>query len=283
MIHKLLKTDPTTNVRNSYVWEVIKILLWDTTKVGTDQYLSTKIYLGIYMLMTSFLINNYLCQFTSFITLTPYKWKPINSLEDLLKSDLKWLVRDSNTIINYYKDNQIMSRKRVRIDSNNIFNSVVYAMQKIHDNPNMYAYIMAEVAVKGVTALKFADLDGNHEFHYGKKPVREISTMFYLPKHAVYNKDLTLKLLKLTQNGILQYLKRKSLEDFYINARKMAKKENRKPKTYVKEGVHMKHMTGCFIFIGIGYVLSVLVLGGEILHCIIRLYCVTLYYFTYNL
>ena len=90
----------------SYIWEVTKILLWDSTKVGFDDYISTKINVGIYMLATSLLINIYFGEYTSFITARPFKHPPIDSLNQLENSELKWLLRQSNPIQGYFKNNR---------------------------------------------------------------------------------------------------------------------------------------------------------------------------------
>ena len=217
------------------------------------------------MFMISLLIHNYLGILTSFMSLEPFKWQPINSLKEFEESDLKWLVRETNPIIKYFQNSQIMNDKMVTYNITSTFDSVVFAMQKINDNPNMFAYINANVALKLVASLRFADIDGNHEFHAGEKPVRETNSFYYLQKHAVYNEDLALNMLKLTQHGILHYLELKSYDPFFINGRYLARKENRLPKKNRKEGIHMEQMTGSFILTVIGYVLSLVALVIEAL------------------
>ena len=72
------------------VWEISKIIMWDTMRIRPCS-TGTYILVGSYMLTTFIIVNEYLGAMTSLITATPYKWTPINSLEDFKESNLLWL------------------------------------------------------------------------------------------------------------------------------------------------------------------------------------------------
>ena len=265
IIHKSSKKFREIETRKSYFWEVTKILLWDSTKVGSGAYGSTKVYLGMYMLATMILINIYLGVLTSFITVEPNKWPPIESLEDLQKSHLKWLIRDSSTFWDYFEGNEIMTRKRVNTNVDPLVEAMLVALQTIQDNPNTYAYIQDLTAVTQVIGIQHMDYEGNHGFHFGKHPVISNYNTFYLRKEAIYKKDFMLNIIKLTENGMIPQIYLREKNKFTAQMRKLAKQENRSPKEKSKEGVQMKHMTGSFMIITLCYCLSLVALTGEIL------------------
>ena len=150
---------------------MIKILLWDTTKVGSGAYGPTKVYVGIYMFATTIIINIYLGELTSFITVEPHQWPPMESLEQFQNSHLKWLVRDTNTITDYFKGHEIMTRKRFNTNAVSLTEGMFIALQMIQNHPNTYAYIMDVTAVTFAIYIRFIDSEENHRFHFGKHPV----------------------------------------------------------------------------------------------------------------
>ena len=269
--NRCLKPAELAQSFSSYLWQVGQILLWDKTKVRGDKPFSETIYLGIYMVSTMILINIYLGVLTSFITLEPYKWPPVNSLEELEKSDLNWLTRDTVAIAEYLKDNEIMLKKKVDIPAEGILAAIVYALQKINDNPNRFAYIKAEVASKIVMASQFSDIEENHNFHFSREPVREIYNLFYLRKSAPHNRAIVLNLLKMTEHGILEHFNQKALEAFLTTARAMNKKQSRLPEKKQIDNVQFKHFRGTFLLFLMGYAISLIALALEKLISIFKI------------
>ena len=267
IIHKSSKYFQITDTKKSYLWEVTKILLWDTTKMGSGPHvpLPIKVYMGIYMLAITIIVNIYLSELTSFITVEPYKWPPMESLEQLQNSHLKWLVRDSSTIRDLFKGNEIMTQKRISTNVTLLTESMFVALQLILDNPNTYVYIQPLIAIKTAIQMQYMDTEENHGFHFGKHPVSSSYNTFYLRKGAIYNNDLKLNIIKLTENGLIPQIFLREENKFLVQMRKFAKKRNRITKQLLKERVRMKHLLGSYVFITLGYSVSFAVLTWEII------------------
>ena len=263
IIYKIMKKFNKSKSKTSYFWEVTKILLWDSTTVGFDDFISTKIYVGIYMMITSLLINIYLGELTSFITSEPYKWDPIDSLNQFENSNFNWLLRKSNPIQGYFENNPAMTKKITFTNATNILDGIRQALERIQRNPSQYGYIMDVSAVQLTLAAMFSDRDRNHNFHFSKEPVRETHNVFYLKKHAIFNKALTLNMMRLTDYGIIAILNRKALRRFSAYSAAIAKAQNRPPGKKKEDGVRLKHMAGSFVFTAIGYSLAFVALLVE--------------------
>ena len=67
-----------------------KILMWDTTAIKNPPGVMM-LFLTAYMLMSFIIISIYMGILISFMTKEPFKWKPIESLDELKVPTLKWL------------------------------------------------------------------------------------------------------------------------------------------------------------------------------------------------
>merc|ERR1712096_377092 len=80
----------SSNTVGNCMWMVTVILLWDSIQMKNPSR-GVCVLLGAYMLMTCLLITYYFDSFTAIVTVPKYVKPPLDTLEQLWKSDMKVL------------------------------------------------------------------------------------------------------------------------------------------------------------------------------------------------
>ena len=247
-----------------WLWEVSKLTLWDTTAITMPSARMICL-LGTFMMSIQILIVMYLGELTSFMKSEPYKWDPINTLNQLENSHLKWLTRNGTTIEALLSANPKMAAKKELITTQIPGRTALYKayLGKMLEEPNTYAIVQVDKVFEAAIALLFADANGNHMFFIGSETVVERQNLFWLQKNAVYNKALIFNILKLQEMGIIQFLSTKHQDEFLKAARKYSRKQNRPLEPVADNVVKLKHMKGSFVALGFSYGFCLLVFAIE--------------------
>ena len=265
--HKLpMRSDDGKKLKSYWncLWQINKIVLWDIPIVPVPSFSIMSI-LGLFMLSTFILINSYLGCLTSFTAILPYKWKPINTIEQLENSELLWLTRSRTSMTAFFSENSKLKAK-MDIHPNNPNQVTVFKtyLQKMLDKPNTYCTIQPDEAIHSIMLLLFGDVNGNHKFHFSSQTIAEARTVIWMQKDAIYSKDFISTMLYIQAFGIQQHINLKHKEIFMLSPRKMAEKQNRQPDVKTWRKITLGNFTGMLVAIGVCYVTALIILVIEI-------------------
>ena len=120
------------------------------------------------------------------------------------------------------KNNKKMMSKMKNLP-NDPKNGLAY-LQKMLDEPNAYTIIGAENVINPIILLLFANINGNHKFHFSRETIGEHHFFFWIQKDTIYKHELTVKMLELREMGMFEHLDKTYLDSILkqgrINARR---------------------------------------------------------------
>ena len=115
--------------------------------------------------------------------------------------------------------------------------------------------------------MYFADPNGNHDFIIGKDPYYSGPMYYFMKKGTPYQSDFNIRLLALSENGIMSHLMDIFRNDNKKNGRKLAKILNRTSRPKPNEVLTNENLIGAYILTGSMIGVSLVCL---ILECIFK-------------
>ena len=151
---RIAENHPGPQTYGEWLWEVLKILMWDRTVLSPQRSsLSILLLLGVWMLMTFILVTEYTGTMTSIMTKEPYVRKPIESLEDFKESDLKWIGDRRLAVTQTLMKEADMAKRYVpaqrlpKLSTEIRLEDHIYLFNLMLQNPNTYSYPFAKLGV----------------------------------------------------------------------------------------------------------------------------------------
>ena len=235
------------------LWDISVILAWDSIRIQQPP-ASIIILLSSFMLATLVLITEYMGVMTSSIAKPKHLTTPINTVEEFLASDFKWVGgRRTDYYLDYFQDEVEFEERLVRLKPE--VDEVREALQKLLSNPEKNAYFEKKGLIEWSICQHSISLNGRN-FYYSKDHVGNYFTHFLFPKYSPYTEVFNRKILLLQDMG-LSY---KNQEIFLVE------NDSQRCHQYEEdiELVKLVHFRCGFMIMGIGYGLAFLGLLGEI-------------------
>ena len=186
------------------IWDATVIACWDGIRAPYPPS-AIIIFLSSYMLATFILINEYMGSFTSLMVTPSYVRPPIDSLEQLWKTNMTWL---GGRMTDYYVDRfknmtNIEARlKFIRPKENKP--ETLTAVSELLTRPDDMVYFERAGLMQWNVCHYGIDLN-DRKLYYSHETIGDYSTFMYLKKHSFTTESFNRKILLLQDMGIIQY------------------------------------------------------------------------------
>ena len=185
------------------VWDICRLILWDSIQFPTEPTTSFYIHSGSYLLFAMILFSAYSGIVTAFLISPPYLWAPIDTLEQLVQGPMKWVTRSPNFLmyLSASSYHSVLKAKMVITEFNSsISDGSKETYQLMLNNPVLYVTIgIGDEYVQ----MQFVDSNGQHKFHIGKERLSIQYVAFMFRKSTLYKEPMDNALLRLWETGIM--------------------------------------------------------------------------------
>ena len=194
------------------MWDIAIVLLWDSVGVR-DPPLKVCLLLSTYMLATFILVGEYMGAVTSFMVKTKYLSPPIETAEQLWKTDYKWIGgRIREYYLNYFDSIEDIEKRLVLLKFNVNADEIKNALTTLIDHPDEYVYFEKKGLIEWNVCQHSIDLRGR-KLYYSRQTIGDYNTYLYLNKKSVYTEKLNRKILTLQDMGIIQMNNRRFINE----------------------------------------------------------------------
>ena len=266
VISRFSKDEKKENEPNSVwecIWHLFQIIMWDSNCIKPKD-TATIVLVLPFMVVTFVLVTEYFGIVTALITIQPYLTQPIETIEDFLESDLRWIgIEGYGTTQDFLTDPKMADRYAPVRDVTDNIGGIRDALEMLVDDPYKYCFPYSEGIVTSAVDFYFTDMNGNHQFHFGKGSFGSSISVFFLPKSSDFATAFDRRLLRMVQAGIVRRLLKQTVHLVQSLGRREAKKHNRMFPVG-SDMIQLKHLKGCFMVLGIMLALSGVVFLGEI-------------------
>ena len=240
------------------MWTIAVILCWDSITIKQPS-APKIILLSTFMLTTLVLVSEYFSYYTSFMVSPSYIRDPIEKTEELWESDLKWI---GGRMTEYYKDNfnstvKDLESRLLYLNPKELKEETKSATEILVANPDGYAYFEKQGVVEWGICHHKIDLK-NRKMYYSKETIGDYNTYMYFPKGSVYTEPFNRRILLLHGTGIIRMNQR----SFVNNVTHFSCYEQEKISA---DMITLGNMKSGFYLLVIGYVISLLCIGREML------------------
>ena len=236
------------------LWDITAVICWDSAKIPQPP-LCIIILLSSYMITMLLVVTDYLGSFTSFVVTPSYQREPIKTMDQFLKSDMKWVGgRMTKYYLDYFTDDNTMEVKLVGIKADDA--EVKRALEKLLAFPEENVYFERQSLIEWSLCHDPIKLDGRKLF-FSEENIGGYFAFLYFRKGWPYTEAFNRKILILQDMHIIQ----QNHHRFII--------ENDSRKCHLQEEeshelIKLRHFTSGALIMGIGYSLALILFVIEI-------------------
>ena len=234
-------TNDTASLSRS-MWDVTIIYCWDSIKISNpSSYVA--IMLGFFMIGTMILVSEYMGSFTSFIAKPNFLQLPIDTVDQFLVSDMKWVAgRMAKYYTDYFDYMPNIKTRLIRIENED---EDINALEQLLAHPDSLVYFEKKGLVEWITCHNSVNLHGR-KFHYSKDTLGYYNTFLYFKKGSRYVESFSRKILLLQDMGIIN-----QNHIWFLIQNDLRRCHDTKPgKIELLELVHLKT---AFLLLAVGY------------------------------
>ena len=189
------------------LWDTTAIVLWDGISLK-NRSASVSVLLGIFMFGSFVIINFYFGEVTSFMTVKPYLWKPIITLDQFknIENDMKYLVWKGSYEETLFDDELMKSKMHyIPYDASKSFGYNAYLQLKfMMDNPR--EYVVIGTGIEYDINEFFMDVYGDHDFHISSETLSLAMACLFFKKSSLYQEEFNIQMMRLQGTGIRQLI-----------------------------------------------------------------------------
>ena len=146
-------------------------------------------------------------------------------------------------------------------------------------SPNTYSTIALDKTIEYVIDVHFADINGEHKFHFGRETIAERHNTFWLQKDAIYKEDFLFRMLIIQEMGIIEYINAKYTNIFLKRRKEHARNHNRLPDPEPSHKIQFKHIRSILAVVRTMLVLALFILVMEFILFQVATFAVVKYFF----